>query len=207
MNSTLALEITKPLRNRKGLAHVLTEVGLVAGGTALMVVLSQFVIPMFPVPVTGQSLGVLLIGAALGWQRGAASVLGYLLLGSVGAPVFAAGAGPSVFMGPTGGYLLAFLPAAIAVGWLAEKGFDRSIIGACFTFLVGHTIIFAMGVSHLALQIGWPAAVESGLLPFIPGAAIKTFIATALLPVAWHLSSSRRDPTDKHDDPANLTED
>ncbi len=202
MNSTLALEITKPLRARKGLVHVATEVGLVSAGTVLLVALAQVVIPIVPVPITGQSLGVLLVAAALGWQRGTASVLAYLLLGAAGAPVFAAGVGPAAFIGPTGGYLLSFIPAAMAVGWLAERGLDRSLPGAWFTFFVGHAIIFGIGVSFLAFQLGWPTAVESGLMPFIPGALIKTLVATGLLPLAWSLNSwvRQRDESDASQD-------
>lgn len=187
--SALALQWTASLRQQSSLHKVLAESGLVMGGVLLMVGLTLVRIPTVPVPITGQSLGVLLIGAALGWQRGSLSVAGYLLLGLAGAPVFATVSGPAAFFGPTAGYLVAFLPAAALVGWLAERGWDRRLFGALVTFLSGHAVIFALGVSWLAVLLGnLELAFYEGFVPFIPGMALKTAIATALLPLAWAIS-------------------
>ena len=95
----------------------------------------------------------------------------------------------AVFAGPTGGYLLSFVPAAALVGFLCERGWDRSIRQALITFILGHLVIFACGVGWLSVLIGSELAISAGLVPFLPGMAVKTLIATALLPVLWNLRS------------------
>ncbi len=142
---------------------------------------------MVPVPITGQSLGVLLIGACLGCHRSIASVLGYLALGATGVPVFAGGVGLAALVGPTGGFLLSFIPAAALIGYLCERGWDRTFGKALVTFGLGHIVIFAIGVSWLAVPLGWQEAVAVGLIPFLPGMVIKTLVATSLLPLLWKL--------------------
>ena len=192
---TLALHWTRAWRGQTRATKLATDALLVLGGTVLLVLLAQVRIPMAPVPITGQTLGILLIGAALGWQRGLLSVIAYLLMGLAGAPVFVGGIGPAAFFGPTGGYLFSFVPAVVLVGYLAERGWDRNLIGAVATFFLGHVVIFAFGVSWLAVLLGPEAAISGGLVPFIPGMLIKTAIAAALLPLAWSLGGRSEKPS------------
>ena len=192
-DSTLALHLTKSIRRASPFAQAVTDVALVSGGTLLLVLLTQIRLPTVPVPITGQTLGILLIGAALGWQRGVLSVGCYLLAGFMGVPVFAAVIGPAAFVGPTGGFLLSFVPAVLLVGFLAERGWDRRIGGALVTFIAGHTIIFVVGVAWLTVLIGFESAIQVGFIPFIPGMILKTAIATMLLPLAWTISGLRTD--------------
>ena len=149
LSPTIAVEYTQSIRGRSESAAIVTDVVLIACGTLLLTLLAQVRVPMFPVPITGQSLGVLLLGAALGMRRSVGSVLGYLVLGAIGLPVFAGGLGVATLFGPTGGYLWSFIPAAAVVGYLCERQWDRRFISALLAFTVGHAIIFAGGVAWL----------------------------------------------------------
>ena len=133
----IAVEYTQSIRQRSESAALVTNVVLVACGTLLLTLLAQVRVPLFPVPITGQSLGVLLLGAALGTHRSVASVLAYLMLGAVGFPVFAGGVGLAALLGPTGGYLWSFIPAAAAVGYLCERQWDRRFLWALIALYVG----------------------------------------------------------------------
>jgi biotin transport system substrate-specific component len=169
--------------------------------TLLIVFFSGFValtarisipLPFTAVPITGQTLGVLLTGAVLGSRRGGLALALYLVEGALGLPVFA----PSVvlapgiarLLGPTGGYLLAYPLAAALVGWLAERGWDRRLPLAALAMMLGNLVIYAGGVAWLTLLLGKPgAAVLQGLVPFIPGDLLKIVIAAIVLPGAWAL--------------------
>lgn len=192
MHTAYAIELTRTIRERSPLLALTTDVALITGGTILLALLAQIKVPMFPVPVTGQSLGILLLGAGLGVSRGVGSVLAYLGLGAAGAPVFAGGIGLTALVGPTGGFLLSFIPAVAVVGFLCERGWDRSFRGALVTFFAGHAVIFVIGVAWLATLIGIDEAIMAGLVPFLPGMLIKTLIATLLLPLLWELSPLRK---------------
>jgi biotin transport system substrate-specific component len=142
------------------------------------------------VPVTGQTFAVLLTGAALGANRGAAGQLLYVGLGLVGLPFYADGAsGVSVVFGATGGYLLAFPIAAWVCGRLAEARFDRTPVKALPAFTLGSLIVFAIGVPWLAVSadLSLAKAIELGFVPFIPGGIVKAAAAAGLLPSAWKL--------------------
>ncbi|GAB4497118.1 MAG: biotin transporter BioY [Anaerolineales bacterium] len=164
---------------------------LVSLGAMLLALLAQvrIVLPFTPVPVTGQTLGVLLIGAALGMRKGAASVSLYLALGLAGLPVFTgSGAGISHLIGATGGYLLGFILAAALVGWLAERGYERSFRTALLPFLAGTLIIYLCGALWLAAFVGsLSKAVALGVTPFLVGDTLKLLLAGGLLPAAWRL--------------------
>lgn len=201
-SSTLALEYTHSVRSQGRAASLVTNLALIVGGTLLLTLLAQVVVPMVPVPITGQSLGVLLIGAALGMRRAVASVLLYLGIGAAGVPVFAGGVGIATLLGPTGGYLWSFVAAAAVVGFLSERQWDRKFAKALVAFFVGHLIIFAIGVTWLACMIGIKPAIASGLVPFIPGMLIKTLIATSLLPVLWAFSPLGHAAADEQDQTA-----
>jgi len=169
-------------------AGVLREALLILGGSALVALASQIAIPLpfSPVPVTGQTFAVLLVGATLGSRRGAFSLMAYLVLGTLWLPVFASGAaGPARLFGPTGGYLLGFIAAAWIVGRLCERGWDRRIATAALAMLVGNVVIYLFGLPWLALFVGADRVLALGLFPFVPGAIIKLTLATLALPTAW----------------------
>lgn len=155
---------------------------LALGGSLAIAASAQIQVPMQPVPMTMQSLVVLMVGAAYGPRLGAATLLLYLAEGICGLPVFAGfRAGPAVLAGPTGGFLLGFLPAAALAGWLAARGWARSLGLSALLFLAGHAVLFAFGVAWLAAHVGADAAIALGLLPFLPGTALKAALGTALL--------------------------
>jgi len=168
------------------------DVTLVVAAALLTAACAQISIPVpgSPVPVTGQTFAVLLTGAALGSNRGAAGQALYVLLGLVGLPFYSEGAsGPDVVFGATGGYLLGFIVAGWAVGRLAERRLDRSPRTALPVFGVGQLIIYALGVPWLAVSADLTPveAIEKGFLPFIVGGIVKMLAASALLPAAWRL--------------------
>jgi biotin transport system substrate-specific component len=170
-----------------------SDIALVVAGTALVAVLAQVAIPLWPVPVTGQTLAVLLVGASLGAARGAASLTLYALLGAVGLPIYSeASSGWSVLLGPTGGYIIGFIASAAIVGWAAERSWDRGWYKPIITFIGGSLVVFAFGLPWLAVslgQLGLPNDLQSvlvaGFYPFIIGGLIKAAIAAALLPALW----------------------
>ncbi|MCZ2128451.1 MAG: biotin transporter BioY [Anaerolineales bacterium] len=171
-------------------SNLVRDLTLVLLGSWLVALLAQikFALPFSPVPVTAQTFGVLLIGAALGSKRGVAAVLAYLAQGAAGAPFFAGGvSGLSVFSGATAGYLLGFVGAAYVVGLLAERGMERRFKTSLAPFFVGTLIIYACGVLWLTVLFGGDAlkALQVGLLPFLVGDAFKLIAAAVALPAAW----------------------
>ncbi|MPZ52050.1 MAG: biotin transporter BioY [Acidimicrobiia bacterium] len=168
-------------------------VALTLGGALLTSVFAQFEIPMWPVPITGQTLAVLVAGAALGMRIGVASQILYLIMGLVNAPVFSGGGfGVEHFVGPTVGYLIGFPIAAGLVGWLAEKRLDRTVMTAIVTFVLGTILIYATGMAGLmvVLDYGVAEAFAVGVVPFLIGGVIKAAIAATVLPLAWRLTDS-----------------
>ncbi len=164
------------------------EIPLLLSFNLLLVGLAQLAVnlPFSPVPITGQTLGVLVVAMALGRVRGTAVVMAYLVEGAAGLPVFANGtAGAAVLFGPTGGYLLGFVAAAWVVGYLADKGWDRSVLFSGLAMVAGTTIIFATGMTWLSRFVGLDAVVAMGLAPFVAGALIKIGLASVILPSIW----------------------
>jgi biotin transport system substrate-specific component len=177
---------------------LLRDLLLMTGFSLLTAASARIAIPLpfTPVPVTGQTFGVLLTGALLGGWRGLGAMLLYLAEGLAGLPVFAPGGshslGLAALLGPTGGYLVAFPFAALAVGFLAERGWDRTPARALAAMLLGSGIIFALGAGWLARFVGGPsAAVAQGILPFLPGDMLKAALAASLLPLGWRLTGRR----------------
>ena len=168
-------------------ASWLRDLALILAGSWLVAFFAQVEIPMLPVPITGQTFAVLLIGALLGSKRGAAAMIAYITQGAMGLPFFAGGAsGLSILTGTTAGYLLGFIVAAYVIGLLAERGLERSVRTSIIPFLVGTVIIYAFGVAWLAIVLGsLSKAVQFGLLPFLAGDAIKLIAAAIALPSAW----------------------
>jgi biotin transporter BioY len=137
----------------------------------------SFTLPFSPVPITGQTIIVLLIGALLGKKRGAAAVGLYLAQGAAGLPVFAGGrSGLAVLVGPTGGYLVGFLVAAYVVGCLTELRYERSIIYTGITLLIGNGIIYAFGLIWLVRFVGESQVLGLGFYPFLVGDIIKIIL-------------------------------
>ena len=178
-------------------AGVLTNASLIVSASLLTALAAQLAIPVpwSPVPITGQTFAVLLSGAVLGARRAFLAQALYLAEGAIGLPVFAAGAaGVSRFLGPTGGYLLAFPCAAAVTGFLCERGWDRRFLTMMAALLAGSVVIFALGLSWLSRFLPGAQLLSAGLLPFIPGDLIKSALAALAFPAAWRLVGSVRDP-------------
>ncbi len=173
---------------------LLFDAGLVVAGSAVIALSAQVAIPLpfSPVPVTGQTFGVLLVASMLGRVRGLAAVLAYLAEGAAGLPVFAGmTAGPAVLLGPTGGYLMGFLPGAYLCGWLAERGFDRTPVRTIASMILGNIAIFALGLPWLARFVGSSNAWALGFWPFLAGDVVKIGLAAALLPMGWKVLGAK----------------
>jgi biotin transport system substrate-specific component len=175
--------------------------GMLMVGFALFTALAaQFVIPIpgSPVPITGQTLAVLLAGAVLGAKAGAGSQLIYWMMGAAGLPFYSnATGGWEAATGATAGYLFGFIAAAWVVGKLAERGQDRTIDSALPAFLAGNTVIYVFGVTWLLISVPsittMTQALTVGLLPFVIGDAVKIIAAGLLLPAAWKMVGTLRD--------------
>jgi biotin transport system substrate-specific component len=173
------------------------DAGLVLAGTALVAGAAQISIslPFTPVPITGQTFAVLLVGATLGTVRGAASLLLYLWLGVAGAPIYAHhDHGWSVVTSASGGYLVGFVLAAALTGFLAERRWDRRLSSSIGLMLTGNVVIYLVALPWLAIVLNTDLekTLELGLYPFIPGDTFKLYIAAAALPAAWRLTGRRR---------------
>jgi biotin transport system substrate-specific component len=165
---------------------------LVLAGTTLVSLAAQVSIPLpfTPVPITGQTFAVVLVGAALGAVRGFASLLLYFAVGIVGAPVYADQAsGWDVITGASGGYIVGFVLAAALTGYLAEKRLDRRLSTSVTAMLTGNVVVYLVGLPWLAvvLDTDLEKTLELGLYPFVVGDLLKLYLAGALLPIAWRL--------------------
>lgn len=183
---------------RRSRSSLLADVMLVVVGSLVVAGLAQLSVrlPFTPVPVTGQTLAVLVVGASLGPVRGGISLLLYLAQGAAGLPVFAeGGAGVARLLLPsvTGGYLWGFVVAAFVVGALAERRWDRRLSSAIGAMLLGEITIFFCGVVWLSAALGVPGseALELGLYPFVLGELVKLLVAAGILPAAWKLFTPR----------------
>lgn len=193
-----------PVRVGERLSARIRHIALICMGAAFIALTANVTVwlPDNPVPITGQTLSVLVVGGALGLRRGALSVGLYIALGLV-LPVYAGQQhglstivglnSAGVVIGARGGYLVSFLFAGALVGWLAEMGWDRHIRGAIAAMVLGEVVIYAIGVPWLALaaNLSPQVAIEKGLLPFVIGDAIKLAIAAGGFPFAWWLVGRR----------------
>lgn len=180
------------LPNLTGSVAFLKDASLIIVFSLTLALCAQIAIPLpfTVVPLTLQTLGVLLTGAALGSRKGSLALLLYLSYGALGAPVFAAGTGGIIKLtGFTAGYLWAFPIAAFITGWLCEKGNDRNFKTSIISMIPGSLIIYFFGVLWLAFltQQSIPAAINQGMTPFITGDIIKILLAGTLLPLTWKL--------------------
>lgn len=197
--ATLAGQITPAARIPEALRFAL----LAVLGSVFVAISAQLTVPLWPVPITGQTLAVLVIGMAYGARLGAATLTLYMVEGIAGLPVFAKlSAGPHVMAGPTGGYIVGFIAAAAFVGWLAERGWSRGFIRTALAQLLGSGVIFAFGVPWLTLFYAGPgaayiakagaetafgAALATGFFPFLLEDVVKVVLAACLMPAAWRL--------------------
>jgi biotin transport system substrate-specific component len=171
---------------------LLTDVLLVLGGASFVALAAQVSVklPFTPVPITGQTFAVVLVGASLGALLGLASLGVYLFVGALGAPVYADGNhGWSILTGPTGGYIIGFVLAAAVTGFLAQQRWDRRFSSAVAAMLTGNVLIYLVGLPWLSakLDTGLEKTFELGLYPFVVGDLLKLYLGGALLPGAWRL--------------------
>jgi len=169
---------------------IVRQVGLVIGFSLLTALSAQIVIPIGPVPITGQTFAVLLTGALLGSRLGAMAMIAYLIEGASGLPFFAGGmAGLPHLLGQTGGYLIAFPAAAFITGAFAEQGWDRKFVTAVAAMAIGSVVIILCGSLWFAfLTRTSPLVVfQFTVLKFIPGDIVKILLAAAVLPSGWKL--------------------
>lgn len=185
----------RPLADAMLPRTVAVSTALVVAGALLTAGAAQLSVPLWPVPITGQTLAVLLVGSALGARRGALSMALYVLLGVVGLPVFADGtAGPGVLVGPSGGYVVGFIAAAAVVGWVAERFGDRRFTAALLSFVLGTVVTFAVGMVWLAASLGLDLqhTLEYGLYPFVVGGVAKALIGAGVTSLGWTAALRRR---------------
>ncbi len=183
MTTNLASTLAPQLRH-----SLLLQIATILVGSLLLAVSARVQVPFWPVPMTMQTFVVLLLGMGLGARLAGATVFAYLAEGAMGLPVFASGTGLAYMAGPTAGYLFGFLAAAILVGWLADKGYGRTLITTLIAFAIGEVVIFTLGAGWLAAIIGVENAITAGILPFLPAEALKIALACAVLPLAWKLA-------------------
>jgi biotin transport system substrate-specific component len=195
MSSTTLAIAASPSSVRSNVAW---RVFLTFAGSWLVAALAQFEIklPFTPVPLTGQTLGVLLVGASLGAGLGGVSMLLYLAQGALGLPFFSGGDAGVEFLrlsAATGGYLWGFVLSAAVVGALAQRGWDRSIRTSIGAMFIGEVVLYAVAIPWLmhALDVPLGEALELGLAPFVVGDALKLFAAAGLLPLAWRVVRKR----------------
>lgn len=189
----LADVITRPSSRTRALV---IDAGLVLAGVAVVALLAKVSFFIGPIPITGQTLGVILVGAALGSARGAAAMATYMFVGLLGLPVFAGPvAGPAYVLAPSFGFILGFIPAAFVAGWFAERAWDRKPLLAFAGFVIASIIPFVIGVPYMAFILSTvmgqdisPAGVlAAGLWPFVVPGLIKAGFAAVLIPGAWAL--------------------
>jgi biotin transport system substrate-specific component len=179
----------------------------IVAGAGLTALLAQLVIPLWPVPITGQTFAVLFVGATLGSIRGALSMGLYLVVGVLGAPIFAAGGSGSLIGSTSGGFVVGFVVAAFVTGFLAERQWDRKVLRTFVAFAAGTIVMYAFGLPWLFAVLStfdaatmtqyfgttdvFAATIQGGLVPFLVGDTIKAILAAVLLPVTWKLLSRR----------------
>lgn len=183
MNASL---LSNRLWPQTGLAR---NLALAVAGTLVVAAAAQVNVPMLPVPMTLQTLAVLMIGAAYGARLGAATLALYALEGAIGLPVFAEFR--SGIMLASFGYVLGFIAAAYVVGYLAERGWDRSVPKMFAAMLLGAAVLYVPGLIWLSFWIGGPAAIQYGLVPFLAGDVVKAAVAALGFPAAWALLGRR----------------
>ncbi|HVA86157.1 MAG TPA: biotin transporter BioY [Candidatus Saccharimonadales bacterium] len=187
-----------PIRVGERLSTRARHLVLIVAGATLIALTANYSVPVpgSPVPITGQTFSVLLVGGALGFRRGLLATALYVVLGfflpvyaqhDSGIATIATIHGGSIALGATGGYLVGFIVAGGLVGRLAELGWDRRLVGAVAAMAIGNVLIYVVGIPWLmaAAHLGLADALQAGLRPFLVGDAIKLLLAGGLFPVAW----------------------
>lgn len=193
------ISIHQPLINYIWSSHTkIRVIFLVLIGSLALWGSAKLHIPFYPVPITMQTMVVLVIGIVYGPRLGAVTVIFYLVQGAVGLPVFSGtperGIGLVYLLGPTGGYLLGFVPAAWLVGYLSQKGWDRKFFSTLLAMISGNIIIYCLGLLWLGTSLGWDKPIlEWGLIPFLLGDALKISLGTLALPLMWKFLGSQKD--------------
>ena len=189
----LADVIARPSSRARAFA---VDAALVLAGVAVVALLAQVEIPLWPVPITGQTLGVIIVGASLGAWRGAAALTTYMVLGLAGLPIFAGLTGSLVAIAkPSFGFVIGFIFSAFVAGWFAERAWDRRPALAFVGFAAASVVPFLFGIPYLAfvlnvglgLELTFWQILEAGLFPFIIGGLVKAAIAALIIPGAWAL--------------------
>lgn len=181
----------------EGLALRVKQVVLVLAGIVVLAVAAKIKVPMWPVPITMGTFAVLTIGAAYGARLGLATILGYMLVGALGMDVFAGSSaeasGLTYMMGGTGGYLVGYVLATCALGALAQRGWDRSVVWMALAMGIGTVLIYVPGLLWLGQLYGWDKPILAwGLTPFLIGDALKLALAALVLPGVWVLVGRAR---------------
>lgn len=174
---------------RQGMSGLMRQAVLVLAGSAAIAVSARIQVPMWPVPMTLQTLAVLLIALSFGARLASVTLAAYLAQGALGLPVFATGGGIAFLVSPTAGYLFGFLAAALIVGHLADRGWHRTGLGTLAAMATGTMLIYTLGAGWLAVHVGLSQAVALGVTPFIAGDLLKIAIAMVILPQVWSLVS------------------
>ena len=189
--------LAEAIAPRQGAQLLTKQAALVVLGIAVLAIAAKIKVPMWPVPITMGTFAVLTIGAAYGARLGLVTILGYMIIGALGFDVFAGSSaeayGLTYMMGGTGGYLLGYVMATVALGWFAQAGWDRSAGKMALAMLAGNVIIYVPGLIWLGMLYGWDKPIlQWGLTPFLIGDALKLALAAALLPALWKLVGRAR---------------
>jgi biotin transport system substrate-specific component len=193
VSHSLLAELLWPRREDRSF-RVLRGAILIALGTALLTLSAKVNLPLPYVPMTLQTLVVLMIGAAYGWRLGSLTVIAYLAEGAIGLPVFAGPVGGvAPLVGPTAGYLYGFVLAAFATGWLSQRGWDGSVLWLFVAMAIGHALILGAGFAWLAfgMKLGVGKAWLVGIVPFIAASLVKNALGATLVPAIRRLSMPR----------------
>lgn len=196
---TLAAAVWSPIQ----LSPLARGIILALAGSLFVALCAQITVPLWPVPITGQTFAVLSVGLVCGWRIGGAALLLYLIEGAIGFPFFNGGkAGWASIAGPAGGYIWGFILAAALVGYLAERGWDRSFLSTAAAMLLGNVVLYVPGLIWLTIfyagpgaeyiaatgaETAWGASIKAGLLPFLIGDGLKLLLAATIIPATWAL--------------------
>ena len=189
--------LTEAFGPSEGTALRVKQALMVVLGIMALAILAKVKIPMWPVPITMGTFAVLTIGATYGPRLGLTTILGYMIIGALGFDVFAGSSaeayGLTYMMGGTGGYLVGYVLATLALGWAARAGWDRSVLMMAFAMLLGNVLIYVPGVAWLGVLYGFDQPILTwGLTPFLIGDALKLVLAALLVPAVWKMLGDAR---------------
>jgi len=189
--------LTEAFGPSEGTALRIKQAVMVVLGIMALAILAKVKIPMWPVPITMGTFAVLTIGATYGPRLGLTTILGYMIIGALGFDVFAGSSaeayGLTYMMGGTGGYLVGYVLATLALGWAARAGWDRSVLMMAFAMLLGNVLIYVPGVAWLGVLYGFDQPILAwGLTPFLIGDALKLVLAALLVPAVWKMLGDAR---------------